>query len=90
MFYVYILESESSNELYIGFTQDLKKRFKEHNNGQNVSTKRYLPWELVYYEACINEQDARRREKYFKTSQGRRMLKARIKEYTHEKKHSAQ
>ena len=85
MFYVYILESEKDNELYVGFTINLKKRFKEHNNGENVSTKPYIPWILIYCEACLNEKDARRREKYLKTSQGRRMLKARIKEYRYTK-----
>jgi len=86
MFYVYCLESEKYEELYFGFTTDLKRRLKEHNQGLNFSTKRYLPWKLIYYEACINETDAKRREKYLKTSQGRRMLKARIKEYLYEKR----
>lgn len=85
-YYTYILESELKNkELYIGFTQDLRKRLKEHNEGLNKSTKRYLPWKLIYYEACLNINDAKRREKYFKTSQGRRLLKRRLKEYFYNK-----
>jgi len=62
MFYVYILESIASGNIYIGYTKDLRKRFEEHNRGLNVSTKPYLPWRLIYYEACLNEIDARRRE----------------------------
>jgi putative endonuclease len=81
MFYVYCLESEINEELYFGYTKDLKRRLKEHNQLLNFSTKKYAPWKLIYYEACLNEQDAKRREKYLKTSQGRRMLKIRIKEY---------
>lgn len=85
-YYVYILESELiKKELYIGYTEDLRKRFKEHNDGLSKSTKRYLPWKLIYYEACLNINDAKRREKYFKTSQGRRLLKRRLKEYFYEK-----
>jgi putative endonuclease len=85
MFYTYILESLKEKELYIGYTSDLIKRFKEHNLGLNKSTKRYMPWKIIYYEACINIEDAKRREQYFKTSQGRRLLKRRLKEYFYNK-----
>lgn len=80
-YYLYVLESEKNGELYVGCTEDLKKRLKEHNRGLNESTKRYRPWKLIYYEACLNQRDARRREGYLKTSQGRRLLKSRLKEY---------
>lgn len=86
MFYVYCLESEKCDELYFGYTNDLKRRVKEHNQKLNFSTKRYVPWKLIYYEACLNEEDAKRREKYLKTSQGRRMIKIRIKEYLYERR----
>jgi len=81
MFYIYILQSKGCDELYIGYTNDLKKRVEEHNRGKNISTKRYLPWSLIYYEACTNEKDAKRREKYLKTTQGRRFTKRRLKEH---------
>ena len=81
MFYVYCLESEKDEELYFGYTRDLKRRLKEHNQKLNFSTKRYAPWRLIYYEACLNENDAKRREKYLKTSTGRRMFRKRIIEY---------
>jgi putative endonuclease len=82
MFYIYCLQSEKdSEELYFGFTGDLKSRLKEHNSGHNFSTKKFKPWKIIYYEACLLESDARRREKYLKTSIGRRMFKKRIKDY---------
>lgn len=86
MFYVYVLESVGSGDLYIGSTNDLKSRLIEHNRGLNFSTKRYIPWDLIYYEACLSESDARRRERYFKTTQGRRLLKRRLKDYFFSKK----
>ena len=65
----------------MGYTKDLRKRLIEHNQGLNKSTKPYRPWELIYYEACLNEKDAKRRENYLKTNQGQRLLKRRLKEY---------
>jgi len=88
MFYVYVLESKKSDQLYVGYTHDLLKRVKEHNQGVNFSTKPGRPWKCIYYEACINEDDAKRREKYLKTTQGNRLLKARLKEYFYSKKNS--
>jgi putative endonuclease len=62
MFYVYILKSEVNGRLYFGYTSDLKKRFGEHNKGLNLSTKAYIPYKLIYYEAFRSEKDARKRE----------------------------
>lgn len=81
MFYTYVVESLKSEDLYIGYTSDLKKRVQEHNRGLSSYTKYKRPWKLIYYEACLNKNDAKRREKYFKTSQGRRLLKRRLKDY---------
>ena len=67
--------------MYIGYTSDLERRIIEHNQGLNFSTKRYRPWKLIYYEACVEESDAERREGYLKTTQGGRLLKRRIKDY---------
>lgn len=86
MFYVYCLESIEKGDLYVGCTTDLKRRLVEHNQGLNFSTKRYKPWKVIYYEACVDEDDAKRREKYFKTTQGNRLLKRRLKEYFYKKK----
>lgn len=81
MFYVYVLKNLVNEEMYTGFTSDLKRRIAEHNGGLVFSTKPYLPWSLIYYEACLNEKDAKRREGYLKKTQGRRLLKLRLKEY---------
>lgn len=80
-FYVYILKSKLQPKLYIGYTRNLIRRIKEHNLGKNIATKPYIPWTLIYYEACRHELDAKRREHYLKTNQGRRLLKRRLKEY---------
>ena len=80
-FYVYIINSQKNNKMYVGYSSDLRKRIEEHNSGKNKSTKIGIPWRLVYYEACLHEGDAYRREKYLKTSQGMRLIKSRIKEY---------
>jgi len=82
--YVYLLQSMTNSgykNLYIGYCQDLKKRFLEHNKGLVFSTKLFKPWKLIHYEAFLNPDDARRRERYLKTSQGARLLKRQLKEY---------
>jgi putative endonuclease len=86
MFFVYVIESEKDGELYTGSTNDLHRRIKEHNQGLNFSTKGNRPWKYIYYEACLNEQDAKRREHYLKTTQGERLLKRRLKEYLYAKR----
>jgi len=62
MFYVYILRSKKDKNLYTGSTNDLKRRFKEHNAGKVLSTKLRTPFEIVYYEAYKSENDCRDRE----------------------------
>jgi len=66
MFYLYVLKSFVDNKLYIGYTNDLKRRFSEHNSGQNTSTKPRAPFELVYYEAYKEKKDAVIRERKLK------------------------
>jgi putative endonuclease len=66
MFYVYLLHSKKDNQLYIGFTNDLKRRIQEHNSGLTKSTRFRRPFELIYYEAYKLEKDAKRREKNLK------------------------
>lgn len=66
MFYVYVLKSNKDDSIYIGFTNDLKRRFEEHNSGKNKSTKFKTPFELVYYEAYKSESDAKYRERNIK------------------------
>lgn len=86
MFYNYVIQSLKNSELYIGYTENLKKRLNEHNQGLIKATKPYLPWKLIYYEAGLNKKDALRREHYLKTTQGQRLLKRRLKEYFYKNK----
>ncbi len=79
MYYIYILQSKKDKNWYTGYTDDLRKRFKEHNEGRVYSTKGRGPFELIYYEACLNQQDATSREKHLKTGMGKRYLKNRLK-----------
>jgi len=69
------------NLYYVGYSSDLKNRLEQHNNGLVPSTKNRRPLQLVYYEACLNQQDATHREKYLKTSWGKRYIKTRLKNY---------
>jgi len=78
MYYTYVLLSKKDGKFYIGFTTDLDKRLKEHENGKVQSTKGRRPFLLVYYEACNNQNDAIHREKYFKSGFGRRFLNNRL------------
>lgn len=80
-FYVYILESKSDGKFYTGFTSDLDKRLSEHNSGKVFSTKTRLPLEIVYFEFSLNIDDAIHREKYLKTTYGKRYISQRIKNY---------
>lgn len=81
MFYTYILKSIRDDKLYIGYTNDLRKRFKQHSEGLSSYTKSRGPWEIIYYEACLNEEDARSRELYLKTGMGRRYINSRLKRF---------
>jgi len=81
MYYVYILQSSRDGNFYTGYTKDLKVRISEHRAGKVNSTKNRLPLNLVYYEACLNQQDATHREKYLKTAWGKRYIKTRLKNY---------
>jgi len=75
MYYVYILYSLKDKKFYKGFTSDLKRRLLEHNSGKNTSTVYRRPLKLVYYEAYLIKKDAEFREKYLKTSMGKRVVK---------------
>ncbi len=81
MYYVYILRSLKYNQFYTGYTNNLKRRIEEHENGTVNSTKHKRPFKLVYYEASLNKKDAIKREKYLKTSYGKRYIKNRIFNY---------
>ncbi|MGM0376094.1 MAG: GIY-YIG nuclease family protein [Bacteroidota bacterium] len=80
-FYTYVLQSEKDGQNYAGYTKDLNLRFEQHQKGLVASTKYRRPVKLIYFEACINQDDALKREKYFKTHYGKMYLKNRLKSY---------
>jgi putative endonuclease len=81
MYYVYIMQSKKDKQFHTGFARDLKNRLREHNAGRVSSTKERVLFELIYYEGCLNEQDALAREKYLKSGMGKRYLKNRLKRF---------
>ena len=81
MFYTYVLQSLNDMRFYVGYTKDLKLRFEKHTKGLVESTRDRRPLKLVYYEACLSQADALKREKYFKTYHGKMFLKKRLKSY---------
>ncbi len=78
MFYTYVLKSIKDGNLYVGWTNNLKNRLEEHNNGFVQSTKNRRPLEFIYYEACSVKEDAIKREKSLKTGFGRAYLNRRL------------
>src|SRR3990167_2005559 len=79
MFYVYILKL-NNGQLYTGYTGDLRRRVTEHKQGKVDSTRHKQPVELIHYEAYLKDSDARRREKFLKTSEGKKYLRKQIKD----------
>ncbi|MDP2683927.1 MAG: GIY-YIG nuclease family protein [bacterium] len=77
-YYTYVLESTKDEKLYIGWINNLEKRFEDHNSEKVNSTKWRSPLNLIYFEACLSKDMAIKREKYFKTGFGRRFLKNRL------------
>ena len=80
MFYVYVLKSGKDGKLYIGFTEDLKKRLEVHDLGLNDSTAYRRPLRLIYYEGYLCEKDARMREKFLKSGRGHEVLYIQLKD----------
>ncbi|MFA5792047.1 MAG: GIY-YIG nuclease family protein [Candidatus Paceibacterota bacterium] len=81
MFYVYFIQSQKNPDwTYVGFSENLKQRIESHNKHKNLATKPYAPFVLLHYEAFRKREDALRREKYLKTSKGKRTLKLMLSE----------
>lgn len=78
---VYVLKSKVDGNFYVGYTSNLDERIVQHNKGLVKSTKNRRPLEIVYYEVCFNQEDATHREKYLKTSYGKRYIKNRLKHF---------
>jgi len=81
MYYTYVLHSHKDKKSYVGYTKNLKLRFEQHQKGEVKSTKHRLPLKLIYYEACLNQEDALQRERYLKTYYGKLFLHKRLKSY---------
>lgn len=80
-YYTYILRSKKDQMNYAGYTKDLNLRFEQHKAGQVESTKNRRPLKLIYFEAGLSQEDALKREMYFKTYYGKMFLKNRLKLY---------
>ena len=76
MYYVYAIKSEIKDWIYVGLSENVPRRVDQHNAGRNRSTKPYRPFTLFYTEEFETRVEARLREKYFKTSAGKRKLRA--------------
>ncbi len=80
-YYVYVLRSKKTDQWYTGYTEDLRKRFKEHNDGKSTYTKKRGPYELIYYESYKNKDDARSRELQIKSGTGKAYLRKRLNRF---------
>ena len=75
MYYVYVLKCINSGKIYVGRSDNLKRRYSEHLQGKVWTTSRILPVKLIFYEAFLSKEDSIRREKYFKSSKGKSSLR---------------
>jgi len=80
-YYVYVLLSAKDGHFYTGYTSNLKQRLVSHIAGKVASTKNRGPLNLIYFEGCIHQQDATRREKYLKSGNGKIYLKNRLSNF---------
>ena len=81
MYYTYILKNKKSGRFYTGSINDLRKRLKLHNDGKSNFTKKDKPYDLIYYEACKEKEDAFAREIYLKSGYGKRFIKNRLRRF---------
>ena len=81
MHYIYVLRSITDDGFYIGYSANLRKRFRQHSQGDSFATSYRSPWKLIYYDAYLEQADALGRERYLKSGAGRRFLKSQLKEY---------
>jgi putative endonuclease len=76
MIYVYAIKSVDRNYIYVGMTDNVDRRFMQHQNGYEKTTKPYCPFILIYTEAFESRDSARKKEKYLKTAAGKRFLRS--------------
>lgn len=75
MFYTYVLKSREKNYIYVGLTNNLERRIKEHNSGKQKTTRSYAPFDLIHSEELKTRLKARDREKYLKSGCGKEWIK---------------
>jgi len=83
-YYFYVLYSLKDQKMYTGYTNDLRSRFDQHQSGKVKSTRNRRPLKLIYFEGCLNQQDATHREKYLKSYHGKMLLGNRLKKWRQE------
>lgn len=81
IYFTYVFRSLIDGKFYTGYTKNLKLRFEQHNRGEVESTRSRVPFELIYFEGCLNQQDATHSEKYLKTYLGKMFIRNRLKSY---------
>ena len=74
-YFVYAIKSELDGRIYVGFSEDVEKRLKEHNSGKTKSTKGFRPWDIIFTQECDSRIEARKLEKYYKSGIGKEKLK---------------
>ena len=83
-YYVYVLYSKKDDNFYTGYTQQIRKRLKEHQSGQVSSTRHRIPLELVYWEGCLSQKErCTTKRKVLKNSLGEKIFKKSIKILSH-------
>jgi len=75
MYSVYVIKSLKRNYIYVGITNNLLRRFNQHNNGLEKTTKPYSPFRLLFTEKFAIRRDARARKKYLKSGVGEEWIK---------------
>ena len=80
MYYVYVLKSKSDGKFYVGYTTNLRDRVQKHQYGEVLSTRSHRPFELIFYEGYKCMEDAKRRERYLKTSKGKSSLRMMLRD----------
>jgi len=78
MFYAYVIKSVDHGFYYKGHCEDVEERLKQHNSGMTGSIRPYIPFILIYKEGFNTREEAVLRERYFKSSAGRRYLKNKL------------
>ena len=75
MYFVYVIRSNKYARDYVGLTECLERRVREHNSGKTKSTRFYRPWRLLFFEEYETREEARKREKYLKSGYGKKWIK---------------